>query len=210
MYHHLSSFIIIYHHLYHVCGWNHVESKCLLIKSPIFLILPRGIPSLGGFIPHFRGSFPVFGRELRWSGCSALRADAHLRPGAPGGRDFSSKMRSWVAKKAGDQQNSQVLGICITLLCVIHVCLSIWFHMCVYIYIYIHTYIHTHIHQEEESFFSFGVLKLSSCSAVDQLSSFRVACVADRISSRNKLKFFKSKPTDPRSAMSFMCNLSGV
>ena len=65
-------------------------------------------------------------------------------------------------------------------------------------------------HQEEESFFSFGVLKLSSCSAVDQLSSFRVACVADRISSRNKLKFFKSKPTDPRSAMSFMCNLSGV
>ena len=65
-------------------------------------------------------------------------------------------------------------------------------------------------HQEEESFFSFGVLKLSSCSAVDQLSSFRVACVADRISSRNKLKCLKSKPTDPRSAMSFMCNLSGV
>ena len=29
----------------------------------------------------------------------------------------------------------------------------------------------------------------------------RVACVADRISSRNKLKFFCSKPAAPRSAM---------
>ena len=45
-------------------------------------------------------------------------------------------------------------------------------------------------HQEEESFFPFSTLLISSSSAADQLSSFRVACVADRVSSRNKLKFF--------------------
>ena len=43
-------------------------------------------------------------------------------------------------------------------------------------------------HQEEESFFSFSVLLISSSSAADQLSSFRVACAVDRILSRNKLK----------------------
>ena len=45
-------------------------------------------------------------------------------------------------------------------------------------------------HQEEESFFPFGVLLISSSAAADQLSSFRVACAVDRILSRNKLKFF--------------------
>ena len=45
-------------------------------------------------------------------------------------------------------------------------------------------------HQKEESFFPFGVSQRTFCSAAGQLSSFRVACVADRISSRNKLKFF--------------------
>ena len=39
-------------------------------------------------------------------------------------------------------------------------------------------------------FFPFSTLLISSSSAADKLSSFRVACVADRISSRNKLKFF--------------------
>ena len=39
-------------------------------------------------------------------------------------------------------------------------------------------------------FFPFSVLYASWSSAVDQLSSFRVACVADRISSRNKVQFF--------------------
>ena len=46
------------------------------------------------------------------------------------------------------------------------------------------------IGRKKECFFPFGVLYIASCSAADQLSSFRVACVADRISSRNKLKFF--------------------
>ena len=45
-------------------------------------------------------------------------------------------------------------------------------------------------HQEEESFFPFGVLLISSSAAADQLSSFRVACAVDRILGRNKLKFF--------------------
>ena len=38
-------------------------------------------------------------------------------------------------------------------------------------------------HGEEES--------IASCFAADQLSSFRVACVADHISSRNKLYSFQ-------------------
>ena len=45
-------------------------------------------------------------------------------------------------------------------------------------------------HQEEESFFPFSVLLISSSAAADQWSSFRVACAVDRILSRNKLKFF--------------------
>ena len=45
-------------------------------------------------------------------------------------------------------------------------------------------------HQKEESFFPFGISQRTFCSAAGQLSSFRVACVAGRISSRNKLKFF--------------------
>ena len=46
-------------------------------------------------------------------------------------------------------------------------------------------------HQEEESFFPFGVLLISSSAAADQLSSFRVACAVDRILSRNIFFFLK-------------------
>ena len=45
-------------------------------------------------------------------------------------------------------------------------------------------------HRKEECVFLFGVSQRTCCSAAGQLSSFRVACVADRVSSRKKIKFF--------------------
>ena len=50
--------------------------------------------------------------------------------------------------------------------------------------IYIYLYNCIHIHQEEESVLPFSTLVISSSSVADQFSSFRVARVADRISSR--------------------------
>ena len=62
--------------------------------------------------------------------------------------------------------------------------------------------------QQKESFFPSGVVQRAFCSAADQLSSFRLASVADRISIQVGINYtcFFSKPTDPRSAMSCMRN----
>ena len=49
--------------------------------------------------------------------------------------------------------------------------------------------------KEERTFFPYGVLYIASCSPA------LMSCVADRISRRNKLTFFYSKPAAPRSAM---------
>ena len=55
----------------------------------------------------------------------------------------------------------------------------------------------SNIHQNEEFFFPFSVSKRTFCSAAGQLSSFRVACVADWISSRNKLNSFQANHNWP-------------